>query len=87
MVLHKYVEGLNGLKDDEFAKLWNYVVNGDTSGGGDQFMDKKKEREALCKRILIVIKTANKIREAYKAFRTGQSADIVEFVFSHARDH
>ena len=82
MILHKYVDGLSGLKDDEFAKLWDYVVNGDTSGGGDKFMDKNKEREALCKRVQTVIKTANKIREAYKAFRTGQSADVVEFVFS-----
>jgi hypothetical protein len=68
------------LGHDEFDLLWNYVVNGDTSNGGDKY--KTKEREDAIKKLQLIIKAANKIRDAYQAFRTGRSNDIVEFVFS-----
>ena len=82
MVLHKYVNGLEELSDDEFVALWDFAVNNDRASGGERYAGSGETRKELCKRIATVIKTANKVREAYKAFRTGASADIVEFVFS-----
>lgn len=80
MMLAKFVESLDELKQDEFARLWNYVANGDLASGGDQY--KTPEREVDCKKLLHIVRTANRVREAYRAFRTGQSTDVIEFVFS-----
>lgn len=79
-ILAKYTDDLAGVNQEEFEKLWDFVINNDRANGGDKFAT--KEREAALQKIHQIIKTANKIREAYQAFRTRKSNDVVEFVFS-----
>ncbi len=79
-ILAKYVESLRGVTQEEFQKMWDYVVNNDLSNGADKLLN--TERKDSIKKLQHIIKTANKIREAYRAFRTGKSNDIIEFVFS-----
>lgn len=71
---------LKTLKQDEFYALWNYTVNGDTVCGGDRYTN--KDRELATKRLLQIVKSANRVREAYNAFRSGKSTDPVTLVFS-----
>lgn len=79
-ILAKYVPELSGIGTREFDLLWNYVCNRDTSNGGDKYHT--KQREQVCKELLQIVKTANRVREAYKAYRTGASNDPIDFVFS-----
>jgi hypothetical protein len=79
-ILAKQVPCLKTLKQDEFYALWNYTVNGDTVCGGDRYTN--KDRELATKRILQIVKSANRVREAYNAFRSGKSTDPVTLVFS-----
>jgi hypothetical protein len=78
-VLAAYVPCLEKLSLDEFTLLWDYVINDDKTNGGDRIIDSDKEE--ACKQLHLVLKAANKVREAYIAFQTGGS-EAVSFVFS-----
>lgn len=80
VVLSKYLEEFRGMSVEEFIQLWDYEINAQTTNGGDRFVTDK--RTTAVNQLRHIIKTANRIREAYKAFRTGVSPDIIEFVFS-----
>lgn len=79
-VLAKYVPSLKDLRSDEVQLLWDYTINGDAANGGDKFTSKQRENDI--KALRTIVQTANTIREAYDAFRTGKSNDVIEFVFS-----
>ncbi len=79
-ILAKYLNAFSGMNDEEIALAWDYVANNNTANGADKFLT--DERKEGIKKLQLIIKTANKIREAYKAFRMGTSADMIEFVFS-----
>ena len=76
----KMMEPLKALNQTEFVSLWNLVVNKEQGKGGEQF--KTAEREDAVKRLLIVVKVANKIREAFDAYQSGRSLEQVDFPFS-----
>lgn len=80
MIYAKYVDSLMSLRQEEFQKLWDYIINNEKDNGGDKFHT--KEREEDIKKLRTLVGTANLIRSAYDAFRTGKSNDIFEFVFS-----
>lgn len=79
-ILAKQVSCLKTLKQDEFYALWNYIVNGDGTSGGDRYTS--KERERATKDLLQIVKSANRVREAYNAFKSGKSTEPVTLVFS-----
>lgn len=80
LILSRYVDSLRDLSDAEFLIVWNYTVNNDTGNGGDKYVTPENSQD--CGKLLIIIRTAQKIREAYRAYRTGESAEPIEFVFS-----
>ena len=79
-MIAKSVNVLKPLTTEEFYAAWDYVVNGDTTNGADQYLN--AERTQALKDLHVIVKTANKIRESYRAFHSGQSNDMVEFIFT-----
>lgn len=80
LILSRYIDSLCDLSDAEFLIVWDYAVNNDAGNGGDKYIT--PERAQDCAKLLVIIRSAQKIREAYRAFRTGESAEPIEFVFS-----
>lgn len=79
-ILAKFVPALASVAQSEFMLMWDSVVNRDQGNGADKFLT--KDREAALKNISHIVRTANKVREAYRAYRTGASNDPIDFVFS-----
>lgn len=79
-ILAKFVPCLASAAQQEFTQMWDFVVNRDAGNGADKFLT--KDREAALKNIAHIVRTANKVREAYRAYRTGASNDPIDFVFS-----
>lgn len=79
-IMAKSVNSLSGISQEEFYLVWDYVVNRLSANGGDKFLT--PEREKAIKALHHTVKTANRVREAYSAFRRGTSTEVVEFVFS-----
>ncbi|MEK7461194.1 MAG: ATPase, partial [Patescibacteria group bacterium] len=80
VVLSRYLPEFKGMNLAEFTTLWDYTLNNQQANGGDRLTS--AERVQAIQKIHQIIKTANRIREAYKAFRIGRSQEIIEFVFS-----
>lgn len=80
LILSRYIDSLRDLSDAEFLIVWDYTMNNDTGNGGDKYVTEENSKD--CGKLLTIIRTAQKIREAYRAYRTGESAEPIEFVFS-----
>lgn len=68
------------LNKKEFTYLWYYVVNDVKTELGEKLRTPEREREVHL--IFELLKIANEIRKAYRAYQTQQSEEPVEFVFS-----
>ncbi|GAB6065285.1 AAA family ATPase [Aquifex pyrophilus] len=80
LILRDYVDTLAPLNKEEFTYLWYYVVNDVKTELGEKLRTPERERDV---RLLFeLLKIANEIRKAYRAYQTQQSEEPVEFVFS-----
>ena len=80
LILRDYVDTLASLNKEEFTYLWYYVVNDVKTELGEKLRTPERERDI---RLLFeLLKIANEIRRAYRAYQTQQSEEPVEFVFS-----
>lgn len=79
-ILSQRVEDLKTLSKEEFTQLWNHIVNSDAINGGDSLAS--DERKKALKALDLLIRIANKVRQAYRAYQRNESNDIVEFVFT-----
>lgn len=81
MILAKQVDSLRSLTPDEFARLWDHKINRVAGNGADVFDN--TDRTAAINSLNQVVKIANKMRQAYRAFQTNEpGAEVFEFVFS-----
>ena len=80
LVLSRFVPSLKDLNNAEFVTAWDYIINHNAANGGDRLVT--EQRSADCTKLSMIVKIAGLVREAYRAFRTGKSADPVQFVFS-----
>lgn len=78
-MLAAYMDGLSELKQDEFKKVWDYVINGDTTNGADMIIAGNQEIETDTQRLRDVIRVANRLREMYEAYQIGDSNEPMEF--------
>lgn len=81
MILAKQVDTLKTLSSTEFAQLWDHKINKIAGNGADMF--DTPERAKAIDNLNHVVKIANKMRQAYRAFQTNEpEAEVFEFVFS-----
>ncbi len=78
IILKDYVRELSHLNLEEFVHLWHWVVNGIRVAS----LQGQEKLENLVWKIFELLKTANAIRSAYRAYQTQQSEEPVDFVFS-----
>ncbi|MCX8060814.1 MAG: AAA family ATPase, partial [Aquificaceae bacterium] len=77
LILKDFVQELSTLSLEEFVYLWHKVVN------GLQVKAEGQERlESSVWKLFELIKIANAVRKAYRAYQTQQSEEPVDFVFS-----
>lgn len=79
-ILASHIDALKDLSQEEFYRAWDWVVNNDKSNGADVLLS--PEREKSIREIQHVVKVANVIRSAYKAYQTEESPEEVNFIFS-----
>lgn len=79
IILSRKIESLKRMQAEEVEKLWDYVIDGKTGSGGDQFVTPETEDDIRNLKQLVDI--ANKLREAYRNYMLG-SDEVVEFVFT-----
>ncbi|MEJ7622135.1 MAG: AAA family ATPase [Aquificaceae bacterium] len=78
IILKDHVRELSHLSLEEFVYLWHSVINGlKTTPIKDQ-----EKLEGSVWKIFELLKIANSIRKAYRAYQTQQSEEPVDFVFS-----
>ena len=80
LILKDYVDEVSTLSKKEFTYLWYYVVNDVKTELGEKLST--PERERYVRLLFELLKIANEIRKAYRAYQTQQSEEPVEFVFS-----
>ena len=80
LILKDYMEHVAPLSKEDFTYLWYAVVNGISTERGEAL--KTPEREEEINQLFELLKIANEIRKAYRAYQTQQSEEPVEFVFS-----
>ncbi|AAC07771.1 AAA family ATPase [Aquifex aeolicus] len=80
LILKDYLDTLASLNKEEFTYLWYYVVNDVKTQLGEKLRTPERERDV--KLLFDLLKIANEIRKAYRAYQTQQSEEPVEFVFS-----
>ena len=81
MILAKQVDSLRTLTSDEFSKLWDHKINREAGNGADMFDNPERSKAIEDLNQIVII--ANKMRQAYRAYQTGEpGAEIFEFVFS-----
>ena len=78
-MLAVYMENLEGFKQKEFRLCWDYVVNRDTTNGADVILQGNPQIEVDVRRIYDVIRVANRLREMYGAYQTGDSNEPMDF--------
>ncbi len=79
-ILAQYMKHASKLSQSEFYQLWDYLVNGDKTNGGDRLLNREIEKEVVG--IYQIVRCANRIRAAYQNYKTGRSTEMVNFVFS-----
>lgn len=80
MILKDYLKHVASLNKEEFTYLWYLVVNDVKTTKGEELRTPEREREINL--LFELLKIANEIRKAYRAYQTQQSEEPVEFVFS-----
>ncbi len=80
IILKDYMEEVAPLGKEDFTYLWYLVVNDVKTARGEELRTPEREREV--KLLFELLKIANEIRKAYRAYQTQQSEEPVEFVFS-----
>lgn len=80
LILKDYMDSLAPLNKEEFTYLWYFVVNDVKTELGKKLSTPEREKEV--KQLFELLKIANEIRKAYRAYQTQQSEEPVEFVFS-----
>lgn len=81
-MLYSYVHVLEGLKQGEFKTAWDYVINRDTTNGGDRFLQANTRLETDIRRLYDSIRVANRLREMYQAYQVGESNEPMDFTTS-----
>ncbi len=80
MILKDFMDEIAPLDKSDFTYLWYMVVNDVKTQRGEQLRTPEREREINL--LFELLKIANEIRKAYRAYQTQQSEEPVEFVFS-----
>ncbi|WP_457601483.1 AAA family ATPase [Hydrogenivirga sp.] len=80
IILKDYMEHVAALNKEDFTYLWYLVVNDVRTVKGEELRTPEREREIEL--LFELLKIANEIRRAYRAYQTQQSEEPVEFVFS-----
>jgi len=80
IILKDYMEHVTPLSKEDFTYLWYLVVNDVRTQRGEELRTPEREREIEL--LFELLKIANEIRKAYRAYQTQQSEEPVEFVFS-----
>ena len=80
LILKDYTQHLADLSREEFTYLWYLVVNDVRTERGEGLLTPEREREVQL--LFDLLRIANEIRKAYRAYQTQQSEEPVEFVFS-----
>ncbi len=80
LILKDYTQHLSKLGKEEFTYLWYLVVNGVVTEKGEKV--RTPEREEEIRLLFDLLRIANEIRKAYRAYQTQQSEEPVDFVFS-----
>ncbi len=80
IILKDYMKEVSNLSNREFTYLWYYVVNEVITEQGKEVLTDTKAREV--KQLFELLKIANEVRVAYRAYQMQQSEEPVEFVFS-----
>ncbi len=78
IILKDHVQELSRLSLEEFLYLWHWVVNGMKVAS----LQGQEDLESHVWKIFELLKIANAIRNAYRAYQTQQSEEPVDFVFS-----
>ncbi len=78
IILKDHVRELLHLTLEEFIYLWHSVVNGIKT----EPLKGQEELEDILWKLFELLKIANAIRKAYRAYQTQQSEEPVDFVFS-----
>ena len=80
IILKDYLEEVASLNKEDFTYLWYLVVNDIHTERGQELKTPEREKEIAL--LFELLKIANEIRKAYRAYQTQQSEEPVEFVFS-----
>ena len=80
LILRDYIKAFAGLTKEEFTYLWHYVINGIQLDIPKELAT--QERIKFMHLLFELIKIANTVRSAYRAYQMQQSEEPVEFVFS-----
>lgn len=78
-MLAAYMDNLGELKQKEFRQCWDYVINRDTTNGADTILQGDPNIEKDIRRVYDVIRVANRLREMYSAYQTGDSNEPMDF--------
>lgn len=78
-MLASYMEKLGELKQSEFKICWDYVINRDTTNGADRILQGDPTIKQDIRRIYDVIRVANRLRDMYTAYQTGDSNEPMDF--------
>ncbi|MCB0355281.1 MAG: AAA family ATPase, partial [Bdellovibrionales bacterium] len=79
-MLAKAFPRLQNFTHEEFERAWDFAINQKLDNEGDKLLD--EATQADLKRLHRIVRSANRVREAYRAFHGGTSTDPLEFVFS-----
>lgn len=80
IILKDYMDHVAPLNKEDFTYLWYLVVNDVKTARGEELRTSEREHEINL--LFELLKIANEIRRAYRAYQTQQSEEPVEFVFS-----
>ncbi len=80
IILKDYMNEVSGLNNREFTYLWYYVINEISTELGKEVYTDGRANEV--KMLFDLLRIANEIRNAYRAYQMQQSEEPVEFVFS-----
>jgi len=78
-MLAGYMEKLGELKQNELKLVWDHVINRDTTNGADRILQGDPTIEQDIRRIYDVIRVANRLRDMYAAYQTGDSNEPMDF--------
>ncbi|MBI2315406.1 AAA family ATPase [Candidatus Daviesbacteria bacterium] len=81
-MLYSYMHGLEGLKQRELKTAWHYVINKDTTNGGDMLLRANSSLEKDVRRLYDAIRVANRLREMYRSYQVGDSNEPMDFTTS-----